>query len=171
MVCATPDRARYPPRVSARASTAWASEALETLRRTGHRRGAALVAVVHALDRARSARTADDLVAELRAAGRPGGRASVYRVLEALVRHELVERVEVTDGAVRFEAARGPRRHHMVCRACGGLLRFDDDRWSAAIAELSARLGAEIDPHDTLLRGRCLRCSSVTAAAACERCG
>jgi Fur family ferric uptake transcriptional regulator len=143
---------------------------LETLRHAGHRRGAVLVAVVGALDRSAGSRTADDLVADLRAAGRPGGRTSVYRVLDALVRHGLVERVEITDGPVRFEAARGPRRHHMVCRACGGLMRFDDDRWSGAIAELSARLGAEIDPHDTLLRGRCLRCSSVTAAAACERC-
>jgi Fe2+ or Zn2+ uptake regulation protein len=157
--------------MSAGTSTQWAAHALDTLRRAGHRRGAALVAVIESLDRSGGFRTADGLVAELRATGRPAGRTSVYRVLDVLVQHELVQRVEVADGPARFEVHRGRRRHHMVCRACGGVLRFDDDRWSQAIAELSARLGADIDAHDTLLQGRCRRCSTAARAAACERCG
>lgn len=152
-------------------STEWGTLAITTLRAAGHRRGGALVSVVEMLDRGEGVRTADELVALLRAAGRPAGRTSVYRVLDLLVAHELVERVDVADAAARYEVRRGPRRHHMVCRACGGVLRFDDAQWSAAITELSARLGATIDEHQTLLQGVCLRCTDSTAAAACRRCG
>lgn len=148
----------------------WATHAVDTLRAAGHRRGAALVAIVGALQNGRT-RTADELVADLRAAGRPGGRTTVYRVLDMLTEHGLVDRVETADGPARYAPRRGTRRYHLACEACGRLLRFDDDHWSAAIAALSQRLGAVIDPHATLLRGRCLHCSDAERAASCERCG
>jgi len=122
-------------------------------------------------DQGPGTRTAEELIADLRAAGRPGGRTTVYRVLEMLTEHGLVNRVETADGPTRYSPRHGPQPYHLVCEACGRLLRFDDDRWSAAIVELSQRLGAEIDPHATLLRGRCLGCSDAAHVASCERCG
>lgn len=152
-------------------TTDWAAHAIRTLCAAGHRRGGALLSVVALLDRDDAVRSADELVAALRAAGGRAGRTSVYRVLDLLVSHDLVERVEVADAAARYEVRRGPRRHHMVCRACGGVMRFDDAQWSAAITELSTRLGATIDERHTLLQGECLRCADAAAAAACRRCG
>jgi Fur family ferric uptake transcriptional regulator len=104
--------------------------------------------------------TAVEIEDALRAAGRSPGRASIYRVLDLLVEHGLVERVEVGDGQARFERQLpgGEHHHHLVCERCGRLVAFDDPGLEHAIDKLSARLGMRIFGHDILLRGACERC-------------
>ena len=96
----------------------------------------------------------------LRAQGRAPGRASIYRVLDLLVEHGLVERIAVGDGQTRFERVLpdGHHHHHLVCEHCGRLVAFDDAGLERAIADLSERLGVRVDSHDVLLRGCCQRC-------------
>jgi Fur family ferric uptake transcriptional regulator len=81
-------------------------------------------------------------------------------VLELLVEHGLVERVDVGDGQARFEPAdpSGDHHHHLVCDRCGRLVAFDDPGLERAIDSLSERLGVRIESHDVLLRGACARC-------------
>ncbi len=96
----------------------------------------------------------------LRAAGTAVGRASIYRVLDLLVEHGLVERVAVGDGHARFETVdpSGAHHHHLVCDRCGKLVAFDDPALERAIDRLSERLGVTIEHHDVLLRGACENC-------------
>jgi Fur family ferric uptake transcriptional regulator len=96
----------------------------------------------------------------LRAEGGRIGRASIYRVLELLVEHGLVERVTVGHGLSRFERLlpSGEHHHHLVCEHCGRLVAFDDPGLERAIDRLSERLGIRVEHHEVVLRGACEDC-------------
>ena len=142
------------------AQTEWSEHVHAVLSQAGLKRGASRERVIELLATKPCALSAVEIEDELRANGRPTGRASVYRVLDLLVEHGLVERLEVGDGQARFERSHpdGEHHHHLVCDGCGRLVAFDDPGLERAIGRLSERLGVRIDSHDVLLRGACQRC-------------
>jgi Fur family ferric uptake transcriptional regulator len=142
------------------AVTEWNEHVHAVLSQAGLKRGGARDRVIDLLASKPCALSAVEIDDELRAAGRPTGRASIYRVLELLAEHGLVERVEVGDGQTRFERSHpsGEHHHHLVCDRCGSLIAFDDPGLERAIDSLSERLGVRIVSHDVLLRGACQRC-------------
>jgi Fur family ferric uptake transcriptional regulator len=141
-------------------ATDWSEHVHAVLSRAGLKRGASRERVIQLLATKPCALSAVEIEDELRASGRPTGRASIYRVLDLLVEHGLVERLEVGDGQARFERSHpdGEHHHHLVCDRCGRLVAFDDPGLERAIGRLSERLGVRIDSHDVLLRGACPRC-------------
>jgi Fur family ferric uptake transcriptional regulator len=142
------------------AATEWSEHVRAVLSDAGLKRGGARERVIELLAGEPCALSAVEIEDALRAAGRPTGRASVYRVLELLAEHGLVERVAVGDGQTRFERSQpgGAHHHHLVCEQCGRLVAFDDPGLEHAIDRLSDRLGVTIESHDVLLRGACERC-------------
>jgi Fur family ferric uptake transcriptional regulator len=142
------------------AVTEWNEHVHAVLSQAGLKRGGARERVIELLASKPCALSAVEIDDELRAAGRPTGRASIYRVLELLAEHGLVERVEVGDGQARFERSHpsGEHHHHLVCDRCGTLVAFDDPGLEQAIDRLSERLGVRIVSHDVLLHGACQRC-------------
>jgi Fur family ferric uptake transcriptional regulator len=142
------------------AATEWSEHVHAVLSQAGLKRGGARERVIELLATKPCALSAVEIEDELRASGRPTGRASVYRVLDLLVEHGLIERLEVGDGQARFERSHpdGEHHHHLVCDRCGRLVAFDDPGLERAIGRLSERLGVRIDSHDVLLRGACQRC-------------
>jgi Fur family ferric uptake transcriptional regulator len=142
------------------AQTEWSEHVHAVLSQAGLKRGASRERVIELLATKPCALSAVEIEDELRASGRPTGRASVYRVLDLLVEHGLIERLEVGDGQARFERSHpdGEHHHHLVCDRCGRLVAFDDPGLERAIGRLSERLGVRIDSHDVLLRGACQRC-------------
>jgi Fur family ferric uptake transcriptional regulator len=142
------------------AVTDWSEHVHAVLSQAGLKRGGARDRVIELLASKPCALSAVEIDDELRAAGRPTGRASIYRVLELLAEHGLVERVEVGDGQARFERSHpsGEHHHHLVCDSCGRLVAFDDPGLERAIDRLSDRLGVRIHSHDVLLHGACQRC-------------
>ncbi|MGZ4187536.1 MAG: Fur family transcriptional regulator [Solirubrobacteraceae bacterium] len=142
------------------AATQWSEHVHAVLSQAGLKRGGARERVIELLATKPCALSAVEIEDELRASGRPTGRASVYRVLDLLVEHGLAERLEVGDGQARFERHHpdGEHHHHLVCDRCGRLVAFDDPGLEQAIDRLSDRLGVRIDSHDVLLRGACERC-------------
>jgi Fur family ferric uptake transcriptional regulator len=142
------------------AVTEWSEHVHAVLSQAGLKRGGARERVIELLASKPCALSAVEIDDELRAAGRPTGRASIYRVLELLAEHGLVERVEVGDGQARFERSHpsGEHHHHLVCDSCGRLVAFDDPGLERAIDRLSDRLGVRIVSHDVLLHGACQRC-------------
>jgi Fur family ferric uptake transcriptional regulator len=141
-------------------STDWSSHVHTVLSGAGLKRGGARERVIELLASEPCALTAVEIEDALRATGRPTGRASIYRVLELLLEHGLVERVAVGGGQARFERIHpsGAHHHHLVCERCGRLVAFDDPVLERAIDRLSERLGVKVDSHDVLLRGACERC-------------
>ena len=138
----------------------WTDHVHTVLAQAGLKRGGARERVIELLAAEPCALSAVEIEDALRAQGRPTGRASVYRVLDLLAEHGLVERIAVGDGQSRFERAQpgGAHHHHLVCEQCGRLVAFDDPGLERAIDSLSERLGGRVESHDVLLRGACERC-------------
>jgi Fur family ferric uptake transcriptional regulator len=139
----------------------WSDHAHDVLGAAGHRQGGARHAVVNLLSREDCCLTAQELHDRLRAAGRPVGVASIYRVLDLLVEKELVERIDTGPGSARFEARQpsGEHHHHLVCDDCGKVEPFADERLERAIHEVQERAGARA--HHILLRGACSDCRTA----------
>jgi Fur family transcriptional regulator, ferric uptake regulator len=139
----------------------WPDQVDLTLRAAGLRHAEARQRVVNLLAREPCALSAAEIEDALRAQRQPVGRASIYRALELLAEHGLVERVPVGPGLTRFERAHPGgehHHHHLVCEQCGRLVAFDDPGLERAIDRLSARLGVRVEHHEVLLRGACLDC-------------
>jgi Fur family ferric uptake transcriptional regulator len=141
-------------------SPSWTEHVHEVLARAGLKRGGARERIIALLAAEPCALSAVEIEDRLRGQSRPTGRASIYRVLELLAEHGLVERLVVGDGQARFERALpdGHHHHHLVCDRCGKLVAFDDPGLERAIDSLSARLGVTVEHHDVLLRGACEHC-------------
>jgi Fur family ferric uptake transcriptional regulator len=139
----------------------WTEHAQAVLADAGHQRGGARERVIELLAGESCALTALEIEDVLRAQGTPIGRASIYRVLELLVEHGLVQRLTIDPGQARFEVVdpSGEHHHHLLCDSCGRLVAFDDPGLEQAIDRLADRLGMRIEHHDVLLRGSCRRCA------------
>lgn len=138
----------------------WTDHVGDVLARAGLKHGGARQRIVDLLAREPCALSAVEIEDALRAQGKPTGRASIYRVLDLLADHGLVERVAVGQGLSRFERTHpgGEHHHHLVCDQCGRLVAFDDPALEQAIDDLSERLGVRVEHHDVVLRGACERC-------------
>jgi Fur family transcriptional regulator, ferric uptake regulator len=142
----------------------WPAHARSVLRAAGHHKGAArdeLIDLLARQDCALSALEIEDALRSDESGGRRVGRASVYRVLELLQEHGLVNRLDVGDGIARYELVdpAGDHHHHLLCDECGALVPFHDRDLERSIERLSRRLGFRTDDHEVVLRGSCARCS------------
>jgi Fur family ferric uptake transcriptional regulator len=138
----------------------WAEATLEELREAGYRSGGARRAVVELLARQDCCLSAQEIFDALRAAGRPVGIASVYRVLDLLAERKLVQRLDVGGGVARYEPALSDdeHHHHLVCDDCGKVEAFSDEPLEQALRQLGGRVGYDVEAHDVVLRGSCESC-------------
>lgn len=141
-------------------SPSWSDGALGRLRVAGYRVGTARAIVVEFLDEQDCCVAAQTIHDELEARGRMVGLASVYRVLDTLLEHGLVQRVDIGDGVARFEPVRSisDHHHHLVCGECGKVEAFSDKALETAIRRVEERSGYDVVAHDVVLRGACTTC-------------
>jgi Fur family transcriptional regulator, ferric uptake regulator len=149
--------------VRAHTGNEWADHAREVLHQAGHQKGSARDTLIELLSRQDCALTALEIEDALRRTApgqRPVARASVYRVLELLQDHDLVNRLDLGDGIARYELVdpAGDHHHHMVCDRCGQLVPFHDPALERSISRLSDRLGFRTKDHEVTLHGACPDC-------------
>src|SRR5690348_1992850 len=60
----------------------------------------------------------EDLWKDLQTVDPPIGRATVYRVVDILVREGLLDRVPFADGTHRYRVCGGSHHHHLTCTRC-----------------------------------------------------
>jgi Fur family ferric uptake transcriptional regulator len=139
----------------------WSDYVHGVLGAAGLKRGGARDRVIELMASQACALSVAEIDEALRFSGQPTGRATIYRALDLLIEHGLVERLELGDGQARFERVQpsGDHHHHLVCDRCGRLVAFDDAGLERAINQLSRRLGMRVESHDVLLRGACGRCA------------
>ena len=139
----------------------WTEHARSVLQRSGYRSAEARSAVIDLLGRQRCCVSAQEIFDALRDERRPVGIATVYRVLELLYQHGLVQRLEL-GGTARYEPVlpSGEHHHHAVCDECGRVEPFEDAPLEHALARVGGH-GFEIDAHDVVLRGACGDCRSA----------
>jgi Fur family ferric uptake transcriptional regulator len=137
----------------------WIERADAALRQAGRRAGGARTAVLVLLDRQDCCLSAQEIHDRLRG-DRPVGLASVYRALDQLAAAQLVQRVDVGDGVLRYEPARGDEHHHhhIVCHDCGKVEPFHDLSLEHAVTQVSQRIDHDVSNHEILLRGACPDC-------------
>jgi Fur family ferric uptake transcriptional regulator len=145
---------------SASDALTWTAHVDEVLGRAGLKHGGARQRIIDLLADESCALSAVEIEDALRVQGKPTGRASIYRVLDLLVDHGLVERITVGQGLSRFERTHpdGEHHHHLVCEHCGRLVAFDDPELEEAIDSLPERLGVRVEHHEVVLRGACVDC-------------
>jgi Fe2+ or Zn2+ uptake regulation protein len=126
------------------------------LRKLGLRATGPRLALLTVLGRVGGHRSADELVAELRQAGYPHARTTVYNALDDLTRAGLIHAAPVAAGALRYEADLSPHQH-FVCSRCG-LIRNVAVVIDPVEGPLPHVEGARIDVVDVVYRGVCAAC-------------
>jgi Fur family ferric uptake transcriptional regulator len=139
----------------------WSERAAQALSEAGYRRGGARRAILELLDEQSCALSAVEIQAALSRRDRDVSRSSVYRVMEELEEIGMLQRVELGQGMVRYEAVRGKpgHHHHLVCDHCGRLQPFTDDGLERAIRRLSDRVPLRVSEHEIVIHGSCETCA------------
>lgn len=120
----------------------------------GHRLSAGRRAVVEAM------LAGDDLfsVTDIQRLVPRIGRATVFRTMKLLVDLDLVCRVRLEDGSLRYRLSGAAHHHHLVCTGCGSVEDFSDCDLDAMSESVAGRTKYEIQGHWLELYGLCPTC-------------
>lgn len=133
--------------------------ALETvqsrLASVGHRVTGPRRAIVRAIENLGEPFT----IEELTAAVPDVGRATVFRTVKLLQEADVVCRMVLEDGSVRYQLSRGGHHHHLICSECGAIAEFSDAALDGLIHQNAEAEGFQLDGHSLELYGRCAVCS------------
>ena len=96
------------------------------------------------------------------------GLATVYRTIQLLLELQLIDRINLDDGFVRYEIGNGKeggtkhRHHHLVCRKCGRVISFQDDLLEELEDKIVKTTGFQVMDHEVKLYGYCKECGGKT---------
>ena len=107
---------------------------------------------------------AEQLIENLKDAGRTVSRATVYRTLAKLVDAGLLRRIEVGPRTVYDHDYGYPAHDHLVCDLCGAMIEFHDDRLDEALKAVSAGHAFQPAGRTLVVRGTCGACNAARAA-------
>ncbi|MDR2565976.1 MAG: transcriptional repressor [Bifidobacteriaceae bacterium] len=135
---------------------------MTAIRRTSKAR----VAVLDALRQAGAFRSAQALHHELRAAGHPMGLATVYRNLQILAEHGLVDQVRVEGAEALYRVcAEGGHHHHVICRSCGRSAAVTGPDFEVWADKVAAAAGYADVRHSLEISGICQACAAQAPRA------
>ncbi|HIX63677.1 MAG TPA: transcriptional repressor [Candidatus Mediterraneibacter colneyensis] len=95
------------------------------------------------------------------------GLATVYRTLQLLWDMQLVDRLNLDDGCVRYEIGhllRGDARHnhhHLICRSCHKVIPFDGDLLDDLERHIEESVGFHVLDHELKFYGLCRECMKM----------
>ena len=131
---------------------------LDVLRADGGRITVGRRAIVHALLTAPDHHvTADDIAAMIQADHPDVHLSTIYRTLEALERHGVVDRVGLGPGGAVYHLT-DHVHHHLVCEVCGSVTEVPATVLTRLAADVAARYGFTVADHHLVLPGRCRNC-------------
>lgn len=132
----------------------FAESASRRLEDIGFRSTAPRRAVLTAIECAAGPFTVEELLDEVPSVGR----ATVFRTVKLLQELDLVCRVPLEDGGVRYRLSEGGHHHHLVCRNCESVTEFSDPEIDTRIQEQAKSHGFALQGHSLELYGLCSRC-------------
>ena len=89
------------------------------------------------------------------------GLATVYRTLQLLWDMQLVDRISLDDGCVRYEIGHlledetKHNHHHLICRSCGRVIPFDADLLDDLEHHIEETAGFRVMDHELKFYGLC----------------
>ncbi len=132
---------------------------VERMRERGLRVTAERLAILEQAFRLRGHFDAEALTGAVRASGSPASRATVYRTLGHLVETGLLRRLEMPEGAARYEPEVGrPAHEHLLCVECGAMFEFVEDGIERLQGEVCRRYDFRPLTLSLQIRGVCRSC-------------
>ena len=92
------------------------------------------------------------------------GLATIYRTLQLLLEMQLVDRINLDDGCVRYEIGETldgtgkHHHHHLICKTCGKVLPFKDDLLDELERHIEEETGFHVLDHELKFYGQCSEC-------------
>jgi Fur family ferric uptake transcriptional regulator len=102
---------------------------------------------------------ADELVADLRAAGRTVSRSTVYRTLRLLVDSGLLRELRLTNRTAYEHDYGYPSHDHLHCTLCNKVVEFRNDAIRQVRDAISREHGFRASGHRFIITGVCPECS------------
>lgn len=102
----------------------------------------------------------DEVHQALRGRGIKADPSSIFRALGHLERAGTLDRVELADGRVRYEAHQ-EHHEHIVCTRCGAIAPIHGCVVPGAQAEIASSTGYLVSGHQILFEGLCPVCSKA----------
>ena len=92
------------------------------------------------------------------------GLATIYRTLQLLLNMQLVDRINLDDGCIRYEIGdqlNGELKHHhhhLICKICGKVLPFRHDLLDDLERQIEEKTGFHVLDHELKFYGQCKEC-------------
>lgn len=87
------------------------------------------------------------------------GIATVYRTLNLLEESHMVTSISFGVAGKKFELANKPHHDHMICKSCGLIIEFQNDKIEQLQLEIAQANRFVITSHLMQLRGLCEECA------------
>lgn len=94
------------------------------------------------------------------------GLATVYRTIQLLLELNLIDKINLDDGYVRYEIGQMDRdvskhhHHHLICLECGSVSSFEDDLLDRLEERIKETTSFKVMDHEVKLYGYCKNCLS-----------
>jgi Fur family ferric uptake transcriptional regulator len=106
----------------------------------------------------------DQLIEELKKAGKRVSRATVYRTLTKLVDAGLLRRIELGTRTVFDHDYGYPFHDHLVCEQCGAMIEFQSEALDAVLRDVAGNHQFRPNGRTLVIRGVCAECNAARAA-------
>ncbi len=101
----------------------------------------------------------EDLIADLKARGIRGSKATVYRTLPLLAEAGILQPAIVAGDSKSYETTFGQEHHdHLICQRCGKVVEFGFEAFEILQREVAGRYGFRLENHHHELVGTCPEC-------------
>ncbi len=96
------------------------------------------------------------------------GLATVYRNIQLLSEMQLIDKLNLDDGFVRYEMGDVDKHrhhhHHMICTECGKVFAFQEDLLDLLEQKIEKSTGFIVSDHEVKFYGRCAQCVAKDGA-------
>ncbi len=94
------------------------------------------------------------------------GMATVYRTIQLLEELNLIDKLDLNDGFMRYEISKQTssikehHHHHIICLKCGNILTYQDDLLETLEHDIKNTVGFEVVDHEVKIWGYCNDCKN-----------
>ncbi len=92
------------------------------------------------------------------------GLATIYRTVQLLREMQLVDRINLDDGCLRYEISdlfdgeAKHHHHHLICKTCGKVVPFEEDLLDELERLIEQETGFQVSDHELKFYGQCEEC-------------
>ena len=92
------------------------------------------------------------------------GLATIYRTVQLFRKMQLVDRINLDDGCLRYEISdmfdgeTKHHHHHLICKTCGKVVPFEEDLLDELERLVEQETGFQVSDHELKFYGQCEEC-------------